>query len=121
MATPEEFPFEATDGALVVRVNGPLTMQNTSELRALALDQLASQGPLRGLIVDLSACDYVDSTAIGAFIVLKMRLRDAQRFRLCGATKMVDKIFQTTRFDQVVSIDARLADSLAALPADAQA
>lgn len=119
MTSPDEIPFAFVEGALVIRVKGPLTMQNTNDLRSLALAQLAAAPLLRGLVIDLSGCDYIDSTGIGAFIVLKMRVKDALRFRLCAPTALVQKIFKTTRFDLVVPVDASLADGLAALPVEA--
>lgn len=61
------------------------------------------------LIVDLSATDYLDSTALNAFINANKRRvhrEDFRPLRLCGVSDHLRHIFSVTKLEAVLCIDA---------------
>jgi anti-sigma B factor antagonist len=70
------------DGTVVVRLQGELDLHNADELRA-AFDDALARRPAR-LVVDLSDVDFLDSTALGAFVRARKRQAGGGDFRVAA-------------------------------------
>ena len=70
------------DGTVVVAFKGELDLHNAHEVRA-ALDDAIGRRPER-LVVDLSAVDFLDSTALGALLQARGRQAETGSFRLAA-------------------------------------
>lgn len=65
----------SSDGVIIVGMTGEIDMSNSSELRSVILE--ATPNDARGLVLDLSGVDYIDSAGIH----LLYRLGDSLRAR----------------------------------------
>ncbi len=65
--------FDERDGALVAHLSGEVDMTNTDELRGVVVDRLAHESA--GLVLDLAALDYLDSSGIHMLYDLANLLR----------------------------------------------
>lgn len=119
MRLASEIRVEPCEGALLVQIFGALTLENADAFRSLVLGKVHEGKALRGVVVDLCECDYLDSTGIGAFIVLKMKYKNAERLRLAKPTAVVARIFRATGFDLVMRVEPDVKTALAHLPEDA--
>lgn len=69
------------------------------------------------LVLDLSNVEFVDSTALSAFIAAKSRLAVKGRtLVLCGDSKAVSGVLRLTSLDSFLNLRPDLQAALAALP-----
>jgi anti-sigma B factor antagonist len=82
-------------GWTVVEVTGDLDMASAPALRQLVL-QLLAQGE-RGIAVDLTTADFVDSTGLGALVAALKRVRshDGELIVVCPEPRL-RRIFELT-------------------------
>lgn len=116
MEGPETFTLEVRDASLVVRLHRALTLEIADDFRGAVVDRLTRGQAYRGVVVDLSGCEYLDSTGIGAFIVIKMKYKHAERLRLAKVTPVVQRIFRATGFDLVIPLEPDVETALTHLP-----
>jgi anti-anti-sigma factor len=69
-----DITFTIDDDIVVARVIGEIDMSNAAELGDALAGRLKNES--RGLVLDLTACDYVDSAGIQVLYELHERLRD---------------------------------------------
>ena len=100
---------EAHDGAVVLFLAGELDLYNADELRA-ALDQAIARGPSR-VVVDLSAVDFVDSTALGVLIEARGRL-GPDGFRLSAPQLDTRRVLQVSGLDRHLPVHDSVDDAL---------
>ena len=101
------------DDHAVVSVSGELDLATQSELRT-CLNDLIVAGHVN-LVLDLSACSFVDSTGLGALIGARRRVHAFHgSLRLVCPMDAVMKVFTITGLEKVFdireSMDAALAD-----------
>jgi len=93
---------EQQDGVFVVTVEGELDMNTASDLeRELEGPLAAGQEPL---LIDLSRCEFIDSTGI-ALIVRSWQALDGDgddRFALCGIGDQVKRVLDITGLEQTI-------------------
>jgi anti-sigma B factor antagonist len=87
--------------ALVVRLSGDLDLYNVEQVKA-ALAAAVDRGPAR-LVVDLTAVEFVDSTALGAFV--EARRAHGAGFRLASPQLEVRRALEVSGLDR--HLDAR--------------
>ncbi len=111
--TPEEFKIsdERRDGANVVSVTGELDL-STHEALGERLVGMAEKG--EPVIVDLSDCEFIDSSGIRALLMgLKASGTDGGGFAIAAPGPQVRRILEMTGLDREVevhdSVDAALA------------
>ena len=76
--------FETIDRVVVARLEGEIDMSNASELTTAIIGRVPSDAP--GVVLDLSAVDYLDSAGIHVVFELRERLkRRGQQIRLVVA------------------------------------
>ena len=90
---------EARDGAVVVQLAGELDLYNAEDVRT-ALTQAIATTPGR-IVVDMSAVEFVDSTALGVLIEARARLGE-------DALLLAAPQLETRRTLQVSGLDRHL-------------
>ena len=81
MSSPAEIVLDRRDGSIVARLNGEVDMSNAAYVR----DQLLASMPndALALVLDITACRYLDSAAIEVLFEVSRRLgRRRQELRL---------------------------------------
>ena len=115
-------PFDASTevigGVSILRVSGDLDAADASTLSLALISAMASTG---GVVIDLSECDFIDSSGIAA-IVEAWRGPDGPENRgrlvLAGASDQVDRIIRITGLDESIAIFDGIDEALAALAPD---
>jgi anti-sigma B factor antagonist len=74
--------IDQRDGGVVVSLAGELDLYNAPQLRTALLAECAA-APER-LVVDLSAVEFIDSTALGVLIEARRRLPRGEAFLLAA-------------------------------------
>jgi anti-sigma B factor antagonist len=88
-------------GAAVIRLRGRLTMVNAAALRSAVTDALAA-GRTR-IVVDLSDCEFMDSSGLGAVIGgLKTARQAGGDLRIASLSPQVSTVLQLTNLDRVL-------------------
>lgn len=99
--------------ATVVRVAGRLSLEEAGRLRKV-LEEAAKGRPGR-VVVELSACPYIDTTGIATLVsALQAARQRGQGFLLVGMQEQVRSALELTRVDKVFDSRATLAEALAA-------
>jgi anti-anti-sigma factor len=98
--TPAPFKVrsEQKEGVCVILVEGELDMNTAAELERQLEAPLAA--PDSGLLIDLSRCEFIDSTGI-ALIVKAWQTLDG-RFCLCGVGNQVKRVLEVTGLEQTI-------------------
>lgn len=87
----------------VVDVDGSITAQSESEL--MNAFTLASSGTTRGVILNFSGLEYMNSTGIGLLVTLLVRAnRQQQQMMAFGLNDHYRNIFELTRLNEAIHI-----------------
>ena len=107
------------DGLLTVKVIGELDQSTAPILR----DELSSSlaDPTDPILVDLSDCDFIDSTGLSLLVETKRRLEEHQkRFGVCCPDADVRRLLELTGIDRALGLyesrDEAVAGLATALP-----
>jgi anti-sigma B factor antagonist len=99
------------DGLVVLAVRGEVDMHTSPQVREAQI-RVLKEG-VRGVIVDLSGVEYMDSSGIATLIEgLQWCRREGRAFRLAGLTPAVRDIFDLARLADVFQIFATRDDAL---------
>ncbi|HYN97331.1 MAG TPA: STAS domain-containing protein [Pilimelia sp.] len=101
-------------GCLVFEVRGELDMATAPQLRE-ELQRLIDAGD-RDVVVDMAGVGFMDSSALGALVVMYKALRDVGgRLRLAAVQPAVLSLLKVTSVDRVIDIydDVRAAEAAA--------
>ena len=104
--------FEDAERATVATIDGEVDMSNADRL----LDELMARvGLAPWLVIDLTACSYLDSAGLRAIAWVDLRCRDAGAgLRLVvDPAGAVDRALTMTRMSEVLTVDRSLGDALA--------
>jgi len=118
-------PFEVTSsersGVRVISVEGELDLDTAPELESPLKAALGAGDPT--LVIDLSACEFVDSTGI-ALIVSAWRQLDRNGdgngkgcLLLCGIRDQVHRVFEISGLESAIPMRGSLEEALADLVA----
>jgi anti-sigma B factor antagonist len=102
-------------GAAIVSIRGEIDLSNTSAIRSEVIDALPHGAP--GLVVDLTATSYIDSSGVRLLFDLAERVQ-ARRQRLAlvvTETALVRRVLILTKLDDAVPLHATVEDALASL------
>ena len=119
-------PFEATaaqldDGVRIVAVRGELDLSTAPELEG-PLEEAAAACE-SSVLIDLSQCEFIDSTGIALIVRAWQRLdRGADgggsgRLVICSANEQVRRVLEITGLELSISIHGSRDEALAALRA----
>jgi anti-sigma B factor antagonist len=107
---------ESLDGLHSVTVAGELDQGTAPELRAALADVF--DAPDAGVLVDLSDCDFIDSTGLSLLVETKRRLaEDSRRFGVCCPDPDVRRLLELTGIDQAVGLFDTRDEAVTALSA----
>lgn len=91
--------------------HGDLDLVTAPDLRAAA--HTAIDEGAEAMVLDLSDVDFLDSTALGVLVSVHRRLGD--RMLVAGAKPAARRIFEITRFTEVLGMYASVDEALVAL------
>jgi anti-sigma B factor antagonist len=100
------------DGWAVVAISGQVDLATAPELKERMLD-LVTNGHDH-LVADLTATEFLDSTALGALVSVLKRLRvKGGEMRLVCTSPSILKVFDITGLDRVFPIHASVDEATA--------
>jgi len=70
----EALYYKEKEKVLYLRAHGHVTAALCADLRARAFDRFQGEPPVQGMYVDLSECEYMDSTFMGLLVGFNKRL-----------------------------------------------
>ncbi len=113
--TPAPFKVhsEQRQGALVIQVEGELDMNTAPELERQLEAPLSA--PDSNLLIDLSRCEFIDSTGIALIVRAWQALDD--RFSICGIGDQVKRVLDVTGLESTIPTHPSRDDALARLRA----
>lgn len=117
-------PFEATaaqldDGVRVVAVRGELDLGTASDLEG-PLEEAVASGDA-SVLIDLSECEFIDSTGIALIVRTWQRLDRAAdgdgsgRVVICSDNEQVRRVLEITGLELSIPIHSSADEALAAL------
>jgi anti-sigma B factor antagonist len=117
--TPFEVANEQVGGVCVLSVSGELDLGTAPQLEGPLDEALASGG---GLLIDLSACEFIDSTGIALLVRAWQRLDGEPGagiggnggFALCGLNDQVRRLLELSGLSSSLSIHPGRDEALAA-------
>lgn len=86
---------------LVVQIEGELDMNTATQLEPELEAALAAPEP--ALLIDLSRCEFIDSTGIALIVRAWRELDGARRFALCGVGDQVGRVLDITGLDTAIA------------------
>lgn len=95
----------------LISVEGELDLFTAPRLKWMLVDALEGGHTL--LVVDLSLATFMDSTALGVLVAVKMRLDDDARLAIVCVRSNVLKIFEFAGMDGAFAIFPTLDEALA--------
>lgn len=109
---PTPFQVRSTEeaGKVVVVVEGELDM-NTAPLLERELDA-AMATPDATVLLDLSDCDFIDSTGIALIVRAWQGLESEDRFALCGVGDQVKRVLDITGLESTIPTHASREEAL---------
>ena len=109
---------ELGDGVVALRIVGELD-QATVPVLLQKLDPIVDDRD-DSLLVDLSACDFIDSSGLAAFVSARERVtgEGERRFAVCCPDNQVRKVLELTGLDRAMGLVDTRDDALAALRDD---
>lgn len=115
----DRFQIQSTlgpTGACILRVLGPVTLQNIFEFQSTARKESE-----RAVIVDLTDVPYMDSAGLGTILSVFASCQRTQRgFALAGASGRVRTLLQVAKADHIVPLFDTVEAAEAHLSAKAQ-
>ena len=104
----------STDGAVgVIELRGDVTAASESELMAAYRD--AGGEEIRGIVLDFTGLDYMNSSGIGLLVTFLVRAKRAhQQLSAYGLSDHYRQIFELTRLDEVISVHEDESQAVAA-------
>jgi anti-sigma B factor antagonist len=97
----------------VVTVHGEIDVATSPTLRERLID-LVNDGAT-GLVLDLEAVDFLDSTGLGTIVSLLKRVRThGGDLRLVCTEARIRRLFQITGLDKAVPLHASVDDAISA-------
>lgn len=104
---------EEEDGVFVIAVEGELDMNTAADLeRELEGGPKESGAPL---LIDLSSCEFIDSTGIALIVRSWQELRTNGRFAICGVDAQVRRVLDITGLEETIPTHPSREEALARL------
>ena len=93
----------ADDGVAVIELSGDVTAACESELMDAYRE--AGRAEIRGIVLDFTGLDYMNSSGIGLLVTLLVRARrEGRQISAYGLSDHYRQIFELTRLDEVISV-----------------
>jgi anti-anti-sigma factor len=108
--TPFKVDSEQAKGRNVIVVEGELDM-NTAPLLERELEA-AIAAPGTAVLLDLSACEFIDSTGIALIVRSWQQLEDKGGFAICGLSNQVKRVIDITGLASAIPTHASREEAL---------
>ncbi len=116
-SVPFECPVEVNKDGVILRPTGEVDMSTSPLLKKLAT-KIIDEGATR-LALDLSRVEFLDSTGLGALVVILKRVRDkGGNLCLFGASEQVQGLLSMTGLDTVFHLEIAEASAFEYLTSD---
>jgi len=93
------------DGVAVIELTGDVTAACETELMDAYRE--AGRAEIRGIVLDFTPLDYMNSSGIGLLVTLLVRARrEGRQVSAFGLSDHYRQIFELTRLDEVISVHA---------------
>jgi anti-sigma B factor antagonist len=100
-----------TAGVAVIAAPTNFDIDTAPEVRDLTNRLL--RGGATGIVIDLAAVTFIDSTALAGILATQQRLRSAgRRLAVSGATEPVTRMFRVTGLIRFVAMHATAEDAI---------
>lgn len=97
----------------MICVEGELDMSTAAQLERELEQPLAT--PEAALLIDLSRCEFIDSTGIALLVRAWQTLDGDGRFSICGIGDQVKRVLDITGLEQSIATHENREDALARL------
>lgn len=109
-----EITVEIVDGVRVIAIRGELDIATSPGVRGV-LDEAASDG-IRPLIIDLSECEFIDSTGLAALLHgAKPAQNGESHVAIVSPDGELRRLFELTAIDRTIPVYGALDEALAAV------
>ena len=97
-------------GVAIVALSGDVDLDSSPKVRSALLDCV---GMKRGVLVDMSAVSYIDSSGVASLVEAYQTARKGKTpFALVEVSESAMRVLELARLDKVFSIHSTLADGL---------
>lgn len=105
MPNPSSVKVGRTEAGYRVRVDGHGTLRNSPAVHAFTVRTLDDQDGGR-VVIDLTTCQYLDSTFLGCLVDLNKRYGTSRppRFEVAAPPETVRRLFGPTHLDRVLHV-----------------
>jgi anti-sigma B factor antagonist len=106
------------DDVYVVRVAGEVDMSHEEELRGEL--RAAAAADTRGIVVDLTECEFIDSTGVRALLVSSQAQQaegEREKLAVAASSEQILRILSVMGIDQVIPILPTVEEAAGALSA----
>jgi anti-sigma B factor antagonist len=104
------------DDVYVVRVAGEVDMSHEKELRGELREAAAADS--KGIVVDLTECEFIDSTGVRALLLSSQAQhseRGRERLAVAASSEQILRILSVMGIDQVIPIQPTVEEAAAEL------
>jgi anti-sigma B factor antagonist len=102
--------IETVEAARVVRLRGELDLYNSARVREALSD--ACTGDPERLVIDLSAVEFIDSTALGVLIEVRKNLSDRRTFILAAPGPEARRALEISGLDRHFTLRGSVQEAL---------
>ena len=112
--TPLQARVRSADGGVaVIGLTGDVTAACETELMDAYRE--AGRAEVRGIVLDFTDLDYMNSSGIGLLVTLLVRAkREGRQISAYGLSDHYRQIFELTRLDEVISVHDNAEEAVAA-------
>lgn len=104
------FQLRSEGDTTIVALSGDIDLDNSPQVRDVLLN---SVGEKRGVLVEMSAVSYIDSSGIASLVEAYQSARRASTsFALVAVSDAARRVLELARLDQVFAIHASISDAL---------
>ena len=97
-------------GVAIVQLSGEIDLESSPKVRLALLDCVGSKA---GVLVDMSAVTYIDSSGVASLVEAFQNARKSDtRFGLAEVSESALRVLELARLDKVFSIHPTVADGL---------
>jgi len=113
--TPAPFKVstERDSGVFVIHVVGELDMNTAGQLERELEAPLADSSA--GLVIDLSRCEFIDSTGIALIVRAWQQREGAGSFAICGIGAQVERVLDITGLEGAIPTHGSREEAIAQL------
>lgn len=104
------FEVRKEGGATIVVLSGDVDLDSSPKVRSVLLESVGNKG---GVLVEMSAVSYIDSSGIASLVEAYQSARRATTpFALVAVSEAAMRVLELARLDRVFSIHESVSDAL---------